>query len=48
MESAVFVLAFIWAMVGAAGAFMSGKGYLWRIGIFLGPLMFVLFPGDKN
>lgn len=44
MESIAVGFGVIWALCGAAAAFMNGKPGLWRITIWLGPLAFFLFP----
>ncbi len=40
----VFWAAFIWGMIGAWAAISTGRGYMWRLAIWFGPLFYGLLP----
>ena len=46
METLAFILGVGWALIGVVGAFASGKSYLWRAGIVLGPFVWLMDSSD--
>jgi hypothetical protein len=46
MENLIWLIGFAWGAIGAFAAISSNRGYLWRIAIFIGPLFYLIFPGD--